>query len=74
MDLSGRCGTCAYWQPNRGDNGGTCHKNPPKEIAIPVPNKTMVPNGAQSQMNLMIQSVFPPVSQLEWCGAHSPRN
>lgn len=54
----GRCGSCAYAEPDPENlQNVACHKHPP-QLVVPVPGQVI--------------SIFPAVQRTHWCDEHKP--
>lgn len=66
------CGTCKYYHPpTEGENVGTCRRNPPTVVLVPVQGKPTPSN--PSGMAAAVQAYFPPVGPEIVCGAYVAR-
>lgn len=62
------CGTCKYYHPPMTEETvGTCRRNPPSVLLIPIPPSVGNPKGGQT---VGVQGYFPPVGPDIYCGAY----
>lgn len=61
MSVLGRCGSCAFFQPNLDPKHpkveGFCHAAPPQLIVYPM------------ERNIVVEGKFPPTPRSGWCGS-----
>jgi hypothetical protein len=59
-----------------GHTHGDCHRNPPQFnfSAYFTEDGYYTPKRVKVEITRFREGVFPNVSELEWCGEHTPRN
>lgn len=67
------CSSCFYYRP---DNGGECHREPPKVFVFQLVKQavkeiTVMKDRAKFDIDYQTFSAFPAVPPSQWCGHHT---